>query len=267
MNKLLFKNWLLNEIADYGFGPGMIKSIRGGTLAMQGQELFNTINVNQIIDELARMPLGQLEPYQKWAETVQYGKGIGAFKVSVSPLGSLKAVSRRLVNDLKGEGVWICKHVFPFCDNKDQNRENEIAGLIFNYLNEISQKELEGPSGDYDDIKNLSWRLWQGAKKHHPGYIMFPTQLKEMSDSYYKLVFEFRGQGIGLPNQGRGEQFNIDIKYYKEKGLIRCWGYDIDSSAKQRKWEVKPPEWDEWFSPTQEQNEIIESILACFLQY
>lgn len=267
MSRLLFKDWLLNEVADYGFSSGASKSVRGGTMPMQGNEIFHSINVNQIIGELANMPaLGQMQPYQSWAETVQYGNGVGAFKINISPLGSLKAISRRLTTDLLGETVWICKHIFPLCDNKDQNRESEIAGLIYNYLTELSQKEIEGPLREYD-TKNLAWNLWQGAKKHHPGYIMFPVKLKEMDENYFKLVFEFRGQGIGLPSGGRAEQFDIDLKYDKNRGLIRCWGYDIDSTFRKRKWEVQPPEWDEWFSPAQDTNEIIENVLACFLQY
>lgn len=267
MNQLTFKHWLLKEMADYGFAPTSEKSLRGGTSVMQGNQIFKTINVNRIIDELASHPLGTLEPYQKWAETVQYGEGVGSFKINISPLGSLKAISRRLVTDLLGEQVWICKHIFPLCDNKDQNRENEIAGLIYNYLNELSQHAIEAPISEFSETKNLALELWHGAKKHHPGYIMFPVRLKEMAPDYYKLVFEFRGQGIGLPNGGRAEQFDIDLKYDKYRGLIRCWGYDIDSTFRKRKWEVQPPEWDEWFSPAQDQKEIVECILACFLQY
>lgn len=267
MEKLHFKAWVINELANYGSASTKNGKPRGGTAVMWGDEVFKKINVNTIIDELARLPIGNTEPRQKWAEVVEYGYGPGALRVSMSPNGSLKAVTRRLTTDLQGENVWVCKHIFPLCDNKDQRRETEIAHLIHNYLNELSDKDLDAPVKDFDDIEGLARKLWEGAKKYHPGYIMFPYNLKKMNDDYYKLVFEIRGQGIGTPNSSRTEQFDIDLYYDRQKGLIRCWGYDIASPAKQRLWQVQTPEWDEWFSPRQDYEEIIENILSSFLQY
>jgi hypothetical protein len=99
---------------------------------------------------------------------------------------------------------------------------------------------------------------------------MFPIDLRKQDENYYKLVFEFRGQGVGSPyngKTGRSEQFNIDLIYYPKKGFLRCMGYDIDSSMRERKWSIQPSEWDEAFAPKDDENTIIENIVKLFLQY
>ena len=88
-----------------------------------------------------------------------------------------------------------------------------------------------------------------------------------MNSDYYKIDFEFRGSGAGSPNQSTALQFNIDIIFDKEKGLIRCWGYDIDSPSNKKQFNIKPSEWDEYFSPQESNSKIISIITTTFMTY
>lgn len=270
MNTLSFKKWLLSEMANYGFGDAN-NQILGGTDVMKGDGLFQHISPSVIINELMQMPsLGPLEATNKIDDEVQWGNGEGAIKVTITPLGSMRATTKRLIKDLQGNKTWVLESVCPISDYKDQHKEVEIANKIFDKINEITNTATNGPDADYEDIERLAQKLWHTTKKQHPSYIMFPTQLRKQRENYYKLVYEFRGQGVGAPYEGktgRAEQFNIDLVFYPEKGVIRCFGYDIDSSTRERKFYVQPSEWDEYFSPKTEDNLIIENIVKLFLQY
>ena len=74
MNRLSFKYWLQNEMAQYGFGDNANAEIKGGTEVMKGDGVFEKINTNLIINELTSMPpLGNVDGVQVWDDTVQWG--------------------------------------------------------------------------------------------------------------------------------------------------------------------------------------------------
>lgn len=269
MNKLSFKHFL--EFANYGFDDAASNHIMGGTEVMQGDSLFSKFNTNLIIEELVRLPpISTHDGVQIWDEAVQWGTEPGAIRVSASPLGSLRLMTRRLAKDLHGESIWLCKDVLPIKDFYDQHKEIDLAHKLHEKIEHLAQQPLEAPDNNYEETERLAWKLWHVAKKRHPSYIMFPVTLRRQDENYYKLVFEFRGQGAGSPyngKTGRAEQFNIDLIYYPKRGLLRCMGYDIDSSMRERKFYVQPSEWDEAFSPKDDENLIIENIIKLFLQY
>lgn len=270
MNKLSFKYWLANEVADYGFDNAN-NQILGGTEIMKGDGVFQHIKPSIIVNELLQMPkLGPLEATNHVDDEVQWGNEVGAIKVTITPLGSMKATTKRLTKDLEGNKTWVLESVYPIKDYKDEHKEIEIANKVFDEITKINKQPTLGPDSEYEEIERLAQKLWHTTKKQHPSYIMFPTQLRKQDENYYKLVYEFRGQGMGTPingKTGRAEQFNIDLVYYPKKGMIRCFGYDIDSTAGQRKFQLEPSEWDEYFSPKQEDSAIIENIVKLFLQY
>ena len=270
MNKLSFKYWLVNEFADYGFGDAN-NQILGGTDIMKGDGIFQHIKPSIIVNELMQMPpLGPLEATNQVDDEVQWGEQEGAIKATITPLGSMKVTTKRLTKDLEGNKTWILESVYPISDYKDEHKEIEVANKVFDHINKINKNPTNGPDGDYEDIERLAQKLGHTTKKQHPSYIMFPTQLRKQDENYYKLVYEFRGQGMGTPvsgKTGRAEQFNIDLVYYPKKGMIRCFGYDIDSTAGERKFYIEPSEWDEYFSPKQDDSLIVENIVKLFLQY
>lgn len=271
MDRLLFKSWLVSEMADYGFDQDMRNKPRGGTEAMDDDTTFKRLDGSKIITELAKLPaLGPNKPNQIWNDVVQWGKGEGAIQCGVSPLGSMRVVVRRMTKDLQGEATWICHRVVPLGDNKAEDKEISIAHDVYDQLTEVSKEMVPGPDKEYGELERLSWKLWAAAKRDHPSYCMFPIGLRKQNENYYKMVFEFRGHGVLRQKAGRpsrAEQFNIDLIWDAKKGLIRVMGYDIDSTLGQHSWQVKPSEFNEWFSPKQEHEQIIKNVVKIFLQY
>lgn len=257
-------------MADYGFDADLHIKPQGGTEKMDGDLPFKVINPSKIMTELYRLhSVGEYMPNRKWNDMIVYGEGPGALQIGVTPLGSMRIVARRLTKDLVGEETWICKQVIPLSDNKDELQEISIAHKAHDALSEISTQNLDAPAKEYDSLDRLSWKLWSACKRHHPSYIMFPIGLRKQNENYYKLVFEFRGQGVLRQDSrtGRAEQYNIDLLWDKGKGLIRCWGYDISSTLGQHSWTVQPSDFNEWFAPGQSQEEIVDNIIKIFMQY
>jgi hypothetical protein len=272
MNRLLFKQWMLSEMADFGFDNDQRGKPKGGIEAMDGDTLFKAVDGSKIITELASFPaLGPNRPLQRWNDVVEWGVGPGAIQVGVTPLGSMRVVVRRMTKDLCGEATWICTKVIPLGDNAAENKETAIAHDVYDTLTEVSNEMVPGPAKEYDELERLSWKLWAATKRQHPSYCMFPIGVRQQNENYYKLVFEFRGHGVNRQKSGSGggraEQFNIDMVWEPKRGLIRCLGYDIDSSTGQHSWEVQPAEFNEYYSPQQKHENIIDSIVQTFLQY
>lgn len=256
-------------MADFGFDQDQRGKPKGGTESMEGDNLFKTVDGSKIITELANFPaLGPNEPLHKWNNIIEWGEGPGAIQVGITPLGSMRVVIRRMTRDLLGEATWICEKVIPLDDNKAENQEITIAHDVYSIITEVSQDMVPGPSKEYDELERLTWKLWAAAKRDHPSYCMFPIGMRKQNENCYKLVFEFRGHGAQHQNgNARAEQFNIDMVWESKRGLIRCLGYGIDSTMKQHSWEVQPAEFNEYYSPQQKQEVIINSIIQTFLQY
>lgn len=270
MPHLLFKQWMLSEMADYGYDSRRSAKTMGGTEIIPGDQLFDMVDTNKIIDELAKLPpLGPNFPNQPWNNIVEWGNAPGAIQVQCTTFGSLKFVARRRTSDLLGESVWICKKVRPVSDIDDEDKEISVAHEMHEIVKNLSQEMIDSPAREYEDFERLAWRMWAGLKKEHPSYCMFPIGLRKQHENYYKLVFEFRGAGQGHVDSNGGflRQFDVDLIWDAKRGLIRCWGYNIDSATNKSDWSVSPSEWDEWFTPNQPAQEIIEAVVNIFMQY
>lgn len=258
-------------MANYGFDQTATSQILGGTESMDGDGVFEICNTSVVMNELAQMPpVGNLVANQLFENTVQWGADMGAIQANIMPLGSERLIVTRLVPNARGEKVWICKYTYAFKDNKDQYKEHEIADRVYNEVRKIAKQPLEASDTDFQDMERLTWKLWHTTRKLHPSYIMFPLRLQKMEENYFKLVYEYRGQGVGTPMNGytgKSEQFNIDLVYYPKTGMIRSFAYEIDSNPNGQKWQLQTPEWDMNFSPKQDEDEIIKNIVMNFMQY
>jgi hypothetical protein len=272
MGKLSFKHWtLLKEWADFGFEKKLAdfkSNEMGGTVPHEGSGPIDPIDSELITDELRRLPpLGYFSARFKMSNLLEWGYDIGALQMVISPLGSYKAIIRRKTRDLQGEETWVCKEVVDFDENEHNNNEVPLAHKIYDCLNELNKQEFDSPKSDYKDFDKLAHALFGEVRRNYPAYCMFPIGMKKMEEGYYKIIYEFRGHGVESPNRGRAEQFNIDLVWDKNKGLIKCWGYNIDSKIRQHTWTIQPSEFEEWFAPTQEIKKTIQAVKTILMTY
>jgi hypothetical protein len=264
--KLSFKTFL--EMADYGYDRDQNKPNRRPAAGMPSTCPLKPVNSEEIMEVLKRLPpIGALRPKWSWQDIMEWGDDVGAVKLDVSPLGSYKIVTRRKIHDLEGTERWICKSVLPLNDEQYAHTQEEVlAHHLYESVQKISRQQIERAEPVCETFERLCHGLTAKCRQRHP-QVMLYRGTKRMNDHYFKIYFEYRGQGVEAPGQKRMEQFDINFQFDPKIGLIRCWGAEIESSKGQREWKVSPSQWDEYFAPTQDKDEIIENIRTILNTY
>lgn len=250
-----FNEWL-GKIADFGF-----ETERSRKKEPCSDNMSKTINSENVMFELNRLPpIGPIKGQLNIFDVMEWGNQVGAIRLNVSPYGSYKALVKRKIKDLLGEDRWICKHVFPLNSQEILSmNETAIAHRFYDTVKEISTSNIERATSECPFFEKMCWGILGKCKVRHPE-IMFPVGMKKIAENHFTIFFEFRGQGVEAPNSKRIEQFNIDMSFDPNTGMIRSNGYEITSPTNHHKWEPAPSEWDEYFAPTQDKNEIINCV-------
>lgn len=263
-----FSKWFL-EYADYGFEvkkPEKTKEGKDTQPDNDDAEPWKSFKVHDFFDELKYLINSDGKKSLKiWEEELSWLESGNVVEVNVNPFGSLRITTRKYIKDLNGKDARVCKNVIDI-DDYEIKRERKTARYLYEKIKKFSKTNNEYPSKEYD-LKRLSHDLFNVVRQKYPEQIMFPVGMKEMNENYYKIVFEFKGGGQGVPNSSIAIQFNIDLIFDKEKGLVRCWGYDIDSPVKKREYIIQPSEWDEYFSPHEKNSKIVGMIATTFMTY
>jgi len=267
-----YKEWaasrdprLKREWADFGFAQ---QKDDYKTYKDDDQYPIDPLDVQEMLSEIMRMPpINSYKPRQKMADTLEWGNEIGAMILDISPLGSFKSTVRRKITDLQGEVRWICKRVQPLKEEDINKNELNKADDLYKDVLEASKGMIDSAQPEYEDWRTLVRRLYTKTRLQFPSYVFFSPKIKQLDENYFKIYFGVKGHGVEAPSATRVEQFDIDLLFDKNKGLIRCWGYDIDSPSNQHKWAPQPSEWDEWFAPSQDLDEIVEAIINNLMVY
>ena len=274
-NNINFSQWFL-EFADYGFerkkyiSKKAYQDIESNTDEAPPWKMFN---VEDFFEELKGLVEADNKRSVKvWHEELGWIDNGSIIDVNINPFGSLRITTRKSIKDLNGKDTRLCKHVLDITDHalakiEGDNKEINIANQIYSKIKEFNQNNIDYPIKEYKNLNKLAQELFNTTKVKYPEYIMFPVKMLEMNNNYYKLVFEFRGAGQGVPGRSVGRQFDIDLTFDKEKGLLRCWGYDIDSKFRKNHYYVQPCEWNEYFSPQENNKNIISMIITTFMTY
>lgn len=224
------------------------------------------IDSELFLSELNRMSLGTRKPLWDWHNKVQWGESrVGAIMADVSPLGSSKVFIRRLAADLQGDPIWICKAVVPLEELDHNKTETSLAHDLFRMIEEVDHQEIDSPSKDYKDFRKLSQTLMTAARTRAPSIFVYEGA-KQMDDHWTMVYFSYRGAGQG----GSGiklEQFNVNLTFDPENGILRSWGNEVSSSKVGGKWQLSPSEWDEYFLPSQPMKEVVDVIINALSTY
>jgi len=265
-NKIEFVKWLsLQEYADYGFAD----KLKNNKSNYDFKEKIGNISfkVDDFLDRLTEiLESDNIKITRKWAEEIHWIDNGHYMEVNVNPLGSLRITTRKYIKDIKGNTTPLCKDVFDI-EKEHNGKEDLVAEKIYKRIKRIRKNNYDYAETKYKSLEKLAKVLFKACLETYPSYIMFPKGLKKLDDNYYKIFFEFKGGGAGAPGNKRAEQFNIDLNFDKEKGLIRCWGYNIDSPMKKREFIPQTSEWNEYFSPNEKQEKIVMMIIKTLMTY
>ena len=273
-----FKNWISERVIkeDWEFKDvfGFDSEYPQFDKKEDDEKPIKRLDSGQLLDELAKSPLGIKQAIHTWHDMVEWGTGNnGDIKVVISPLGSYKVTIKKRQMDLEGNTVWICKKVIPlnamsFPDqpvSKPKKTESVLAGEIFENLKKID-KEFVNASKHEFDLEDLVVEVAQKVKIYAPQLFIF-NGCRKIDENNYIVYLGVRGQGVERRTARRVEQFDINISFNPKKGTIRAWGCDISSPTKGHKWESRPAEWNEIFATSQTKQEISESIINSLMTY
>ena len=279
MKPINFKEWLAKTPEDL-FGIDPDENVSKEELRRRRAENYDTpggsLSPTLLMSELLKMgPVGNKAPERIWNDVVGYGDHdrAGALMAVMTPTGSLRINIRKLAMDLEGNKVWALKKVISLVDQYDQTDRGNISetGLAYHYHGEIEKintASIDSANNDYKNTETLALKLAAMARRQHPS-VMHYQGIRKHSENHYQIYFQYRGHGQGgnVPKQSVMEQFDINLVYYPSRGVLRCWGGEIQSPKNAHRWKLMPSEWDEYFMPSQPMAEIADAIIESFMTY
>jgi hypothetical protein len=264
-----FKEWM-TKTADEMFGFDNKRGINNNRIRDTSEEVFSPIRYDKLVKELVHLgPINTKEPRRTFHDHIEWGDQPGAWTVDISPEGSLRATLRKLSTDLEGNPQWVCKKVVPLQGQEfveSTYKEVNIANTIHSELLVLDNEGIDSPKDYYPNFERLVIRLSDATRRDHPP-IFVHEGIKKLNEHNYIVYHSYRGHGVELPSALRCEQFDINISFPTNQGIIRCWGNEIISRTRQHEWRQRVPRWDEVFMPTQEQADICDCVVKLFSTY
>ena len=233
------------------------------------------LQIETCLDEIINLGnIGTKSPVKDFGNTVTYGpkNQVGSLKIEFSPLGSCRITILRLIKDLEGELKWITRYAVPVINDYEHLTAQDIAieKMLAIRANEIASfidsTSLERPRNDYVDLRNLVVKIASNMKLKHPQILNYEGVM-ETDINNYIIYFSYKGFGQGAPDHKKVNQFNIYLSYDIKVGLIHTWGAELSSANQGYEFRPQSPEWDEWFSPDQDPQEMVTILEKMFLTY
>ncbi len=247
---------------------------RPGKFPLKGpQDLpIERLNVQRVIEQLAKNDLGIKRSNSKFFNECQWGSNSGAIRVVITPKVNVKI--QKLHEDLEGNRVWIMKKYFFIDDANFAGKEDVVALEIFDQVRNINDEQLEAPSRKInlgDLVESLSARMNAlESTTLLPGHTV-----KRTSDNEFNLFYYLRGGGrtgySGASNTKNIMEVVVNLSTQKTTGLIKAMVTVVSNIGSGSKgggtWVLMPSDFEEFFMPTQGKKEIIESIITALKTY
>lgn len=254
---------------------GFNKTISLKKQIIYSEEPMEPLQIETTLDEIVNLgKIGTKEPVKDFGSLVTYGdkNQIGSIQIKFSPFGSCRATIMRRISDLEGEPTWITRYAVPVINDYNHLSEEDIAveKMLAVRVHEIAdyldKTPFESPSSKYEKLEELVIMIATNMKLKHPKVMNFQGVMKQNENTYI-IYFSYNGYGIEAPGQRKVNQFNVYVEFIKHKGLIRSWGAEHSAPHLLYNYEPQTPEWDEYFSPDQNKNEIVTVLENIFKTY
>jgi hypothetical protein len=255
----------------FGFDKGIIQKNQ----LLYAEEPIEPLQIETTLDEIINLgKIGIKEPIKDFGSMVTYGdpKQVGSIQIKFSPLGSCRATIMRRISDLEGELTWITRYSIPVINDYEHITQEDIAAEkmlairaheLADYLDKTS---LESPKSKFEKLQDLVVLIAANMKLRHPKVMNYQGTMRQ-NDNTYIIYFNYNGFGIEAPSQRKVNQFNVYVEFIPHRGLVRCWGAEYSAPHLLYNYDAQPPEWDEYFSPDQNKNEIVTVLENIFKTY
>lgn len=239
------------------------------------QHPIENLQIDTVLDEIVNLgKIGTKEPKKDFGNFVIYGDNqtVGSLKIQFSPLGSCRITIERLVKNVEGTPTWITRYAIPVINDYEHLTLQDIAieKMLAVRSNEIAsfvdKNELETPVTDYKDLEKLVMKIAGNMKLKHPQVMNYYGIVKTDINNFI-IYFNYKGYGLEAPDHRKVNQFNVYISYDPKTGFIHSWGAEHSSANQGYTYKPQSPEWDEYFSPKQDPNEIVTILEKIFSTY
>lgn len=221
-------------------------------------------DIELMMDLLSRKTIGVSEAYMPFLHEIRWGSQPGAVKLEVDT--GYTFYIKKLAVDKLGSPRWVTKKVFQLNRQGYGGTEDLVAQEIFDHIQRYSEGNIEAPVEDYKDLDNLVHHIYNKLKRTSK-VIFIPEGIRKVHDDAYIIKFGVRGQGVEAPNHTRVEQNQTMVTYDREAGTIRVTNYNLESPVgRDHSWKIGANDLDLYFFPTQNHDEISETI-AVHMKY
>jgi hypothetical protein len=261
-----FATWL--EDKDI-FGFADVESNK--TYAPKENDLpIQAFAVHSLMKTLLKKKLGEKIPHPKFDDEVTWGEKTGAVKIKLTPNGQINI--SRLISDLNGNNVWICKQSYKLNDDDFVGREDTVADDIFTHLTRLSSQPVDVAVKNYKNLGGLAKNTAKDIRETMPNLFTY-EDIKEINPNNFIVYFSIRATGVGkIAAGGRrasvmSPYLDINMSYDNESGLIRVILCTTSIHSEGGEWEIDIPFFDEHFTPSQDAKELISCIRTSIKYY
>lgn len=257
-----FRLWLETYRDLFGFDDEL-NAAMVAKLRRPDEKPIQHFNVNRMMNRLAENKVGTHPAFQRFTNECQWGTRAGSIRVRLGMQYTVYV--ERLVFDLEGDPKWITKKVFKININEYNGYDDAVADAIYDEVLKVYGDALDGPSRDYGTLEDLVDIVVDKAKTHG-GEIFVFERVKKVNDDNYILVFGARGAGVGAlqktRSEGRINQYIIDISFDRRAGMIHVVETTVQSGDEGTSWQLQPAFFEAYYTPTQDNHEVVETIIT-----
>lgn len=262
MQQLSFKNWLL-EHDIFGFEKDIRKE--DPSQSELDNKPIKQFDTDLMIEYLSKRKLGVFKPVVNFMNEIQWGDRSGAVKLIIAPKYSFTI--KKLGFDLEGHSRWVTKKFFQLNRRGFGGFEEVVADEIYDEIETASSTPLEAPQKEYDQLSNLVQNISTKMRRVAKDIFIYEG-IKKMNNNNYIIIFGVRGHGLEAPSQRRVEEVLTQVMFDERAGVIRITNYKVLSKVGgPHSWILQPSDFDLFFFPTQDRDEISETIATQMKYY
>lgn len=260
-----FKKWL-ERLDPFGFEEEEVEK----KLTLPDELPHDQFPIEYICNELKKITLNGKKGFSKFASEIMWGINPGALKVEFGPQHQVYLT--RKVSSIDGEPVWITKKVLRIDVENYQDTPDTIVDSISQELEKLTKTQTEAPGKNFTEVKmeELILALADAVQKKKNNFFFYEKS-KKIEPFRYVIKLGAYGGGTGAlfksSDVSRINAMMIEMAFEKDKGLIRCILYTVQSGEGNRYFVPQASFFDTRFSPDQPKDEIVDAIISALKMY
>ena len=245
----------------FGFEPKKVQDNPDNPLL---NKPINQFNIELMMEFLSQKRVGVYEPTMPFMNEIRWGQQPGALKLEIDT--GFTFYIKSLGVDKQGNPRWVTRKMFQLNRQGYGGYEDSVAQEVFEQIDKLSTNNIESPVESYNGLENLVDHIYKKILRVSKA-IFLPEGIRKLSDDAYIIKLGVRGHGLESSSQTRIEQNQTLVTHDREAGTIRVTNYNIKSPVGRRhSWKIYPNDLDLYFFPTQDRDEISETV-AVHMKY